>query len=42
MPFEDISSTELREKIRLGQPVDNLVPKIVEDYIRKNDLYKTE
>lgn len=42
MPFEDISSTELREKIRLGKPVDNLVPKIVEDYIRKNDLYKTE
>ncbi len=42
MPFEDISSTELREKIRKGLPINKLVPKIVEDYIRKNDLYKTE
>lgn len=42
MPFEDISSTELREKIRKGLPINKLVPKTVEDYIRKNDLYKTE
>ena len=42
MPFEDISSTELREKIRKGFPINKLVPKTVEDYIRKNDLYKTE
>ena len=42
MPFEDISSTELREKIRKGLPINKFVPKTVEDYIRKNDLYKTE
>ncbi len=40
MPFEDISSTELREKIKNNQPVDNLVTKEVEEYIKKNGLYK--
>ncbi len=40
MPFEDISSTELREKIKNNQPVNNLVTKEVEEYIKKNGLYK--
>ena len=40
MPFEDISSTELREKIKNNQPVNNLVTKEVEEYIQKNGLYK--
>ena len=42
MPYVDISSTELREKIRKGLPIDKLVPKKVEDYIKEHDLYKTK
>ena len=40
MPFEDISSTELRGKIKSGETISNLVPKEVEDYIYKYELYK--
>ena len=42
MPYVDISSTELRERIRKGLPIDKLVPKKVEDYIKEHDLYKTK
>jgi len=35
----DISSTEIRERMREGLPIDCLVPKRVKDYIIKNKLY---
>ena len=40
MPFIDISSTELRNRIILNKPINDLVTKEVEDYIYKNGLYK--
>lgn len=40
LPYEDISSTELRELIKRGQYISSYVPKNVEEYIRKNELYK--
>ncbi len=40
MPFIDISSTELRNKISKGLSIKNLVSKEVEDYINKNGLYR--
>jgi len=40
MPFEDISSTELRHLIKSNKPVHNMITKEVEDYIKENDLYK--
>ena len=36
----DISSTELREKIRSGKNVKYLIPKETEKYIADHDLYK--
>ena len=42
MPLEflDISSTEIRHNVKLNKNINELVPKEVEDYIKKNDLYK--
>ncbi len=40
LPFEDISSTELRQKIKKGERVSEYLPKQVEEYIKKNELYK--
>ena len=40
MPFLDISSTELRNKISNGLPIKDLVTEEVEDYINKNGLYR--
>lgn len=40
MPFIDISSTELRNRIEQGLPINDLVTKEVEEYIYKNGLYK--
>lgn len=40
MKFIDISSTELRNRIKNGIPVNDLIPKEVEEYIIKNGLYK--
>jgi len=37
----EISSTEIREKIKNGKPVDFLIPKEILNYIRKHNLYKT-
>ena len=39
MPFIDISSTEIREKIAKKEDFNNLLPKEVEEYIKENGLY---
>jgi nicotinate-nucleotide adenylyltransferase len=36
----DISSTEIRRRIRRGQPIKGLVPEAVEEYIKKKKLYQ--
>ncbi len=36
----DISSSELRKKLRLGRPTDKFLPLAVESYIKKHNLYK--
>ena len=34
-----VSSTDIRNRIKNGEDISGLVPKAVEDYIRKNNLY---
>lgn len=34
-----VSSTEIRERVRTGQDISSLVPKLVENYIKENKLY---
>lgn len=41
-PGVDISSTDLRQRIRAGQPVRYMVPAAVETYLRKHRLYSEE
>jgi len=36
----EISSTEIRDKIKKGEPVDFLAPEEVLNYIKKHNLYK--
>ena len=36
-----VSATEIRERVREGQPIGGLVPATVEEYIRKQGLYST-
>ena len=40
IPSVDISSSQVRKRVRLSQPIDYLVPVSVRDYIRKRGLYK--
>jgi len=40
MPPVNISSTEIREKVKAGKTVSELVPIAVNDYLRNNSLYK--
>ena len=40
LSFEDISSTDLRNKIREGLDISEFVPKEVKEYIIKNGLYR--
>ncbi len=39
IPMVDTSSTGIRERVRLRQPIDHLVPGAVARYIRENNLY---
>lgn len=40
MPYIDISSTQIRTNIANSLPIKNMVPKQVENYIKKHDLYR--
>lgn len=41
-PLEDISSTEIRERLIKGEPVNNLLPPLVLEYITLHQLYRRE
>jgi nicotinate-nucleotide adenylyltransferase len=38
--LSNVSSTAIRERVKLDLPIDFLVPPAVEEYIKKNNLYK--
>ncbi len=40
LPFQNVSSTEIRDKIKNNQSIDDYVSKEVKDYIYKNELYE--
>lgn len=39
-PQLDVTSTEIRRRIRSGEPISGLVTKEVEEYIKRNGLYQ--
>ena len=39
-PYLDISSTMIRHKVMENKSISDLVPKMVEDYIKSNNLYR--
>ena len=42
MPFLEISSSDIRKRIEIEQPVKYLLPEAVEKYIKKNRLYRND
>lgn len=40
VPNIDISSTEIRKRVKEGKSVNQMVPPVVDEYIRNNGLYK--
>jgi nicotinate-nucleotide adenylyltransferase len=40
MPLLEISSSDLRDRVRAGRPITYLVPAAVEAYIREHGLYR--
>jgi len=40
IPALAISSTDIRQRIKIGRPVNYLVPEGVNNYILKHELYK--
>lgn len=38
-PLMEISSTDIRDRVRLGKSIKYQVPKVIEQYIHLNDLY---
>lgn len=42
VPQIDISSTEVRRRVREGEPIDDLVPAVVARYIAQRGLYRGE
>ena len=40
MPQMDVSSTDLREKVRQGRSIRDEVPAVVADYIESHGLYQ--
>jgi nicotinate-nucleotide adenylyltransferase len=42
LPMMDISSTDIRRRVAMGQPIDALVPAAVARYIDQNQLYRAQ
>jgi nicotinate-nucleotide adenylyltransferase len=40
MPSVEVSSSEIRRRIAAGEPIQALVPRAVEDYLRLHGLYR--
>jgi nicotinate-nucleotide adenylyltransferase len=40
MPLVDVSSTEIRSRIAAGEPIDDIVPPAVAEYIAHRGLYQ--